>query len=220
MLWAGDRPNPLLNLLAKMSGASPGEFHWYQLVTNVFLHGGIIHLAGNLVFMLVFGNRVNALVGQWKAAALYLLLGVLASASVMVSSVGKPLTPNLGASGAIMGMAGMYIVLMPVSRVYMVFWIRLGMLTGFRRLTKIFSLRGFWVLLFFIAFDVWATLRGSHDHVGHWAHLGGFICGMALAGLLLVTRQINAHGCDAISLALGPRAWKLLGTPAERAGQC
>jgi membrane associated rhomboid family serine protease len=218
MLWAGDQPNPMLDFAARMTGGQIGEFHWYQLLTNVFLHGGILHIAGNLLFLLVFGNRVNALVGQWKAVVLYLLLGVLASSAVFISGFGKPLTPTLGASGAIMGMAGMYFVLMPTSRVYMLVWIRLGIFTAFRRFMKIFTVRGYWCLLFFLAFDIWATVRGSHDNVAHWAHLGGFLCGMAIALVMLITRQVNAHGGDILSLTLGPKAWKLLGTPAERAG--
>jgi len=194
-----------------------GSFHFYQLVTNAFLHAGIIHIVGNLIFLLIFGNRVNALVGQWKAVVLYLLLAAIASSAFYVSQSGKPLLPALGASGAIMGMAGMYIVLMPVSRVYMVIWLRLGLLTGFRRLTKIFAVRGFWVLLFWIAFDVWATVRGSHDSTAHWAHLGGFIGGMIIAIVLLMTRQVDAHGGDLLSLLFGRRAWAIIGSPAERA---
>lgn len=193
-----------------------GQFHFYQLLTNAFLHGGIMHLVGNLIFLLVFGNRVNAMLGQWKATAAYLLLAILASLVFLISQAGQPLTPALGASGAIMGLAGIYFVLMPVSRVYMVAWLRLGLLTGFRRIFKIFSLRGFWVLLFYLAFDVWATIQGSRDGTAHWAHLGGFICGMIVGLVLLLTRQVNAMGGDILSVVLGKNAWKLIGTPAER----
>jgi membrane associated rhomboid family serine protease len=224
-----------------------GEFHWYQLLTNAFLHGGIIHLAGNMIFLIVFGNRINALVGQVQAAALYLILAVLASTSFLISQMGQPMIPALGASGAIMGMAGMYFILMPVSRVHMVVWIRpalflvvlfpvmilyiraifiLAIFLGpvafamyrliFLRKTWTFSVRGYWVLLFFIAFDVWATIRGAHDGTAHWAHLGGFICGIFIALGMLLTRRVNAHGADMISLIIGAKAWKFLGTPEER----
>jgi membrane associated rhomboid family serine protease len=220
-----------------------GEFHPYQLLTNTFLHASIIHLVGNMIFLIVFGNRVNALLGQWKAAGLYLLLGVFASLIFYLSMIGHTLIPALGASGAIMGMAGMYFVLMPVSRVHSVIWWRRGMPTvyaliavlisghgyllfliglpmivrsQFRLLLKIFSSRGFWILLLYIAFDVWATIRGSQDETAHWAHVGGFACGMIAAFALLFTRQVDAHGGDILTVLFGPRAWKLLGTPAER----
>jgi membrane associated rhomboid family serine protease len=84
------------------------------------------------------------------------------------------------------------------------------------RWIKTFSVRGYWALLFFIAFDVYATLSGSKDNVAHWAHLGGFICGMVIAVTLLLTRQVDANGGDLLTLLLGRRAWKLLGTPAAR----
>jgi membrane associated rhomboid family serine protease len=218
MLWAGDKPNPLLSLGAALSRGELGEFHYYQLLTNAFLHAGILHLAGNMVFFLVFANRVNALLGQWKAAVAYILLAILASMAFYLSRVGGTVIPALGASGAIMGMAGMYFVLMPLSRVYMVFWLRLGLLTGFRRWTKIFPVRGIWMLAFWIALqDILPTLLGVHDSTAHWAHLGGFISGVVLALLLLLTRQVDANGGDIISVTLGPAAWKILGTPAQRA---
>lgn len=193
-----------------------GEFHWYQLITNGFLHEGILHLAGNLLFLLVFGSRVNALIGQWKTAVLYPILLIIASWAEMVSLSDGPPRPAIGASGAIMGLAGMYLVLFPVHRVFMVIYLRLGLLTGFRLLLKIFAIRGFWVVLFYIAFDVLATILGSRDGVAHWAHLGGFIGGMVLAAALLLARQTDAKGGDLISAMLGKRAWALLGKPGNR----
>jgi membrane associated rhomboid family serine protease len=193
-----------------------GTFSLYQLITNGFLHGGVMHLAGNLVFLLVFGSRVNALVGQWRTAVLYPILLIIASTAELISMMGARPTPALGASGAIMGLAGMYFVLFPVHRVYMVIWARLGLLTAFRLKMKIWALRGFWVVLFYIAFDVMATVLGSKDGVAHWAHLGGFIGGAVLGLVLLLTHQIDAMGGDILSAMLGRRAWALLGKPGER----
>jgi membrane associated rhomboid family serine protease len=224
-----------------------GEFHYYQLLTNTFLHEGILHITGNMIFLLVFGNRINALIGQWKSAVVYLILAVAASGAFWISSRGAPVMPALGASGAIMGLAGMYFILMPVSKVHLLFWVRVGFLLPLTIIgllgrspllclisiflvplliflprvfmffrTKIVPVRGYWVLLFYIAFDVYATIFGSKDGVAHWAHLGGFLCGMAVAILMLLTRQVNANGGDMISLIVGPRAWKWLGTPEQR----
>jgi membrane associated rhomboid family serine protease len=190
-----------------------GQFHWYQLITNGFLHAGIMHLAGNMVFLLVFGSRVNALIGTWKTLALYPILLVLASLTFMASQADHSPMAALGASGAIMGLAGMYLVLFPINRVFMVAWIRLGLLTGFRIGIKIFAVRGFWVVLFYIAFDVFATVFGTKDGTAHWAHLGGFGAGVVLALILLVARQIDANRTDLFSLALGKNAWQILGKP-------
>ncbi len=192
-------------------------FHWYQLITNTFLHAGIMHLAGNLVFLLVIGSRVNALLGQLFTGILYFVLGILASGAFYISSMHDfPQGPALGASGAIMGMAGLFLVFFPVGRIYMVFWIRFGFIALFRRYTKIFAPRGFWVLLFFIAFDILATLLGSHDGTAHWAHLGGFISGIVIGLALLLSRQVDAGGGDILSALLGRRAWALIGKPIAR----
>src|SRR5947209_13750137 len=160
------------------------------------LHADVYHLAGNMVCLLDVGARFNALLGQWKSTAAYLLLAVAASIVFLISRAGQPLVPALGASGAIMGMAGMYFILMPTSRIHMIAWWRWGFLGGFHRETNFFQVPGYGVLLFYIAFDVVATLVGSHDGTAHWAHLGGFICGAALAVVLLLIRQVHAQGGD------------------------
>jgi membrane associated rhomboid family serine protease/pSer/pThr/pTyr-binding forkhead associated (FHA) protein len=194
------------------------EFRWYQLITHAFLHGDILHIAGNMLFLLVFGSRVNALVGNLQAAILYPLLAVAAAAAHLLFDPDRIITPMLGASGAIMGLAGMYFVLFPVHKVHMVSWIRLGFLTAFRLCYKVYALRGFWVVLFYIAFDVVATLRQSRDGVAHWAHLGGFIIGIVFALILLLSRLVNARGADILSVVLGRYAWPLLGKPCTRQG--
>jgi membrane associated rhomboid family serine protease len=125
----------------------------------------------------------------------------------------------LGASGAIMGLAGMYFVLFPAYRVHVAIWLRLGLMTGFRLAWKLFAIRGFWVVLFYIAFDVLATALGAEDGVAHWAHLGGFIAGMAIALVLILTRLVNAYGGDILSVALGRYAWPLLGRPGQPAAR-
>ncbi len=211
MMWTGTAPGAL--------DGPTTEFHLYQLVTNTFLHGGIMHLVGNMIFLIVFGGRINAMLGQRRTLVLYLLLAVAASLVFLISQIGQPIVPALGASGAIMGLAGMYFVLLPTSRVHMVCWLRLGLLLGFECPMKCFCVRGIWVLMFYLSFDIFATQVGSRDGTAHWAHLGGFICGMIAGFVLLLTDQIDARGCDILSFALGRRAWKILGTPAERAAK-
>jgi membrane associated rhomboid family serine protease len=201
-----------------------GEFHWYQLLTNALLHGGIMHLAGNLVFLLVFGLRVNELIGDLKMSIVYPVLAICSGAIYAFAERHQPLQPALGASGAIMGLAGMYFVFFPLHRVHMAIWLRAGIFTGWRVFYKLFRMKGFWLLALWVGLnDVLPTVIQaystgvSHDHVAHWAHLGGFISGVVIALGLLFTRQVSAHGADILSVTLGPKAWSLIGTPGHRA---
>lgn len=203
-----------------VSARAVGEFRWYQLVTHALLHGGILHLAGNMLFLLVFGLRVNALVGNIAAAALYPVLAVAAALAHMLSTAGEPPVPMLGASGAIWGLAGMYLVLFPVHRVYNAVWFRWPVfpLVFLMHLhMKIFACRGFWIVLLFVSFDVLAVAMGWHGATAHWAHLGGFIAGVTIALALLIGRVVDAGGGDVLSVVLGKSAWALIGSPAERA---
>ena len=193
---------------------SLGEFRWYQLFTHQLLHGGILHLVGNLLFLLIFGSRVNAVVGQIPMLVLYPLLGAIASWDALLTTNALPI-PSIGASGAIMGMAGMYLVLYPLHRMYMAAWLRLGLIGRFRLFYKFFAIRGFWVVLGYIALDAVMVLVAAEDGVNHWAHIGGFVGGVVLAILLLMARVVHS-GSDLISLALGRHAWPLLGTPYSR----
>ncbi|MHC5115364.1 MAG: rhomboid family intramembrane serine protease [Planctomycetota bacterium] len=126
-----------------------GQFRGYQLLTHALLHADIFHLLGNLVFLLIFGSRVNALVGSIGVAVLYPILAVLAALAFLPSVWDGEPVPMLGASGAIMALAGMYLVLYPVNRMHMVAWFRF--LFFFRM--KIWTVRGFWVVLFYVAID-------------------------------------------------------------------
>jgi membrane associated rhomboid family serine protease len=190
-----------------------GHYRPSQLITHAFLHGGLLHLAGNLLFLLVLGSRVNALVGNVATVVLYPLLGAVAGLAHMRSVADGPLQPMVGASGAIMGLAGMYLVLLPIHKVHMAAWMRWGLIGGFRLHSTVFAVRGFWVVLFYIAFDVVFTVLAIKDTTAHWAHLGGFIAGAALALLLLVARVVNCRGGDIVSAILGPRAWLFISRP-------
>jgi len=187
-----------------------GQFHWWQLITHAFLHGDFFHLAGNLVFMIVFGSRINALIGGLGTLIVYPILAI-ASALVQMSSMShEPPGYLLGASGAIMGLAGMYFVFFPVSPVHVAAFVRVPIL-----LLGFFKCRGFWIILFYMSFDVLFTLLQAEDGVAHWAHMGGFIAGMLLAVFLLLARGVNARGNDLISVLLGRHAWALLGKPSQ-----
>jgi len=192
-----------------------GEFRWYQLVTHTLLHADIMHLAGNLLFFLVLGSRVNAAVGNLRMLVLYPVLGILAAwIYLSMTPPGRPI-PMLGASGAIMGMAGAYLLLFPLQKVFMAAWIRWGLIGGFRLALKVFGVWGLLVVGAYIALDILYLNLGDGTGVAHWAHVGGLLSGMGAALVLLIARQVWT-GCDLVSLVLGRRAWCLFGTPADR----
>jgi membrane associated rhomboid family serine protease len=95
----------------------------------------------------------------------------------------------------------------------MAVWWRWGLVQLFRLSVKLFAVRGFWVVLFYIAFDVVYTAFGLEDDVAHSAHLGGFLAGVGLGLVLLVSRAVNARGTDMVSAILGRHAWALVGRP-------
>jgi membrane associated rhomboid family serine protease len=193
----------------------PGvEFRWYQLFTAALLHGGIIHLASNLVFLLVFGLRVNELIGNLKMAVVYPLLAAIAGLAHHVAMAGGPMRPGLGASGAIMGLAGMYLFFFPRHKVHMVIWLRMPLLAGAHCYYKLFRMGGLWLLLLWVGLnDVLFVVLNLQDQTAHWAHIGGFVGGMVLALAFLLSRTVSARGGDLLSMILGRRAWALLGKP-------
>ena len=186
-----------------------GRFQSHQLLTHALLHGDIFHLAGNLIFLLILGARVNCLIGNIATVIVYPLLAVAAAGIQMLTSADTEPMAMLGASGAIMGMAGMYLVLFPVNRMHMSAWFR----WWFYFRIKFWTMRGCWAVLAFIAFDVLYILIGMETGTAHWAHVGGFLVGVAVALGLLLGRVLDAGGGDLLSVVLGRHAWKLIGRP-------
>lgn len=193
--------------------ASVGHFATYQLLTHAFLHVDIFHLIGNLIFLLVLGSRVNALIGNIWTAVLYPTLAALAALPHMCAMRDEQIGLLLGASGAVMGLVGMYLVLFPAHPIHMAAWFRLVPFLLLRLHATIFTVRGFWVVLAYVAIDVYGTLQEDSGGVANWAHLGGIGFGALIAVILLLTRRVNARGADIFSVLLGPKAWALVGRP-------
>jgi membrane associated rhomboid family serine protease len=193
----------------------PGEFKPLQLFTHALLHdpdsllGLALHLGGNMLFLLIFGSRVNALLGN---LAMLLIYPALAAASGLAHLyIGQPTGPMLGASGTVMGLGGMYVMLFPVHDVYCAMWLRFFATLEY----TIFTLRGFWLLVIYIGFDALMVTFKLGGTVAHWAHIGGFAAGVALALVVLLSRVFNCGGGDLLSVALGRHAWWFVGRPAR-----
>jgi len=194
-----------------------GEYRASQLLTHALLHGDIFHLVGNLVFLLIFGSRVNAAIGNLASAIVYPVLAIAAALIYKASAAAGAPVPMLGASGAIMGLAGMYFALFPIHKVHIVAWWRMGWRLGFRLYKKFFAVWGFIVVIFYIGLDVLFISLGVEVGTAHWAHVGGFLAGLTAAFALIISR-LTYSGADILSLTLGRYAWPLIGSPSTRSG--
>jgi membrane associated rhomboid family serine protease len=157
------------------------HFAAYQLVTSLFQHADLIHLLGNMLFLFVFGNAINAKLGHIGFLAAYLGIGVVENTFWLVVMEHEPAC--LGASAAIMGLCGMFLVLYPRNGVK-VFWDEMeiawiiGSWTG--------EIPGWVMVLLYLAFDVWGAIFDRAAGIGYLSHIVGGSLGVALAiGLLL-----------------------------------
>ncbi len=162
------------------SGLDSGDF--LRILTSMFMHGGWMHLIGNMLYLWIFGDNVEDALGHIGYLVFYLLAGFLAAFAHYYFNP-QSLIPTVGASGAIAGVLGAYLVFYPSSRVYT--FIPIGF---FSRLTLVpsFLVLGLWfVLQLFSGFlSIGATEQGG---VAFWAHIGGFVFGL-LIGLLFKGR--------------------------------
>ncbi|HZP82504.1 MAG TPA: rhomboid family intramembrane serine protease [Chthonomonadaceae bacterium] len=156
----------------------------WRLITAMFLHGSMIHLAGNMLFLWIFGASVEGRLRPLPYLAMYMVSGLTGGIlSDLFWGAGEPSKFSLGASGAIMGVAGSYLYMFPYSTIC-VFW----RLTFFVRGVADWQAR--WVVLLYVGLDIlFAFLFRGGDGVGHFAHLGGFGAGFLYTFLLRAKRD-------------------------------
>jgi membrane associated rhomboid family serine protease len=149
-----------------------------SLFTSMFLHGGWMHLVGNMWFLWIFGNNIEDAMGHLRYLAFYVICGMIASASHILAYPDSTI-PSIGASGAIAGALGAYAMLYPRARVwtliFVVFFMRLMYIPAWIVL-------GIWILLQFINGSMAAGTQNAGG-IAFWAHVGGFIAGILLVGL-------------------------------------
>jgi membrane associated rhomboid family serine protease len=147
---------------------------WYTPLTSMFMHGSWFHIVGNLWFLWVFGNNVEDAMGRLRFVAFYVLSGLGAAAAQMASNPDATV-PMVGASGAISGVMGAYLVLYPHAHVYTL------VIFGFYARTVAVPagfMLGYWFLLQLLGGV--PALNAEGGGVAFWAHAGGFVAGMAL----------------------------------------
>jgi membrane associated rhomboid family serine protease len=163
--------------------ATPGSVY-FTLLTSMFMHGGIAHLFGNMLFLWIFGDNIENSMGRGRYLFFYLLCGLIASLAHVFTTVsfgGNPLVPSLGASGAISGVLGGYLVLHPHRRVRV---LMLNMLTEVPI--------GLW-FAFQLINGLGMLGSGSQEGgVAYAAHIGGFLAGLALVKMFTLRRSTAA----------------------------
>jgi rhomboid family protein len=158
---------------------------WLTLLTSMFMHGGWLHLGGNMLFLWIFGNNVEDAMGRFRFAVFYVLCGILAGVTQLATDPASGV-PNIGASGAIAGVLGGYILLYPRARVLTVVF--LIVIFTVVEVPAVLVL-GVWFLLQFWAGSAALTGSAGEGGVAYWAHVGGFVAGLLLIRLFASRRR-------------------------------
>lgn len=168
--FAGDFDRIILGYGFTPARIANGE-GYYTLITSMFLHGGILHLFGNMLYLYIFGDNVEDMCGHLSFFVFYMLSGVLASLVFALTSWGSTV-PAVGASGAISGVLGGYMVLFPKVRIKTA--VTLG---WFIRLIYVpaYVMIGLW-----FGYQFLLALLAVETGTAYWAHIGGFAAGVAL----------------------------------------
>jgi membrane associated rhomboid family serine protease len=155
---------------------------WLTLLTSMFMHGSIAHIAGNMLYLWIFGDNVENRFGHLPFLAFYLAAGLVGSAAQLALDTDSVI-PNLGASGAIAGIMGAYLVLYPRNRVNAVFFYTVITVPAVLVL-------GMWILMQLVSgYGSIAATEASTGGVAYLAHVGGFFAGVVAA--LLWRKQIT-----------------------------
>lgn len=160
---------------------------YVSLLSSIFLHGGIMHLGGNMLFLWIFGDNIEAKFGKVKYLGIYLLWGILAGAIHIMGDTSSPI-PAVGASGAISGILGAYLIIFPRAR------IQTFLMMGF--FWRMMHIQAKWFLPFWLVFqNLLPFFIGGFGVAGggvaYLAHIGGFVVGLATGYLYKKT-----HGSE------------------------
>jgi membrane associated rhomboid family serine protease len=172
-----------LGMVPARLGYEP-EAYW-TLLTCMFLHGGWMHFIGNMWMLYLFGDNVEDRMGPGRYLAFYLLCGLAAGLTHYVTNLGSPV-PSIGASGAIAGVLGAYFLLFPTARV-----ITLVILVIFPLFIEIPAVvfLGIWFASQLYSGALSLVSQASYEGVAWWAHVGGFVAGMALLPVFKKSRK-------------------------------
>ena len=147
--------------------------HLYGLVTHMFLHAGVMHLGGNMLFLWIFGDNLEDQMGHFGFLMFYLLCGLAAAGFQILANPAEGI-PMVGASGAIAGVMGGYLLMFPKAKVDVIAIIVI--------LIKMFTIPAWVMLVVWFALQLASgyAMHGGEAGVAYWAHAGGFAAGLAL----------------------------------------
>jgi len=180
-LYQTTLPQPALEAFIYARGLVPADFSVVAMVTSMFVHGGFGHVAGNLLYLWIFGDNVEDRLGHGRFVLFYLATGVIAALAQTAMDPDSTI-PMVGASGAIAGVMGGYFVLYPQSRVLTLFPFPLMLF----EVPAVFFL-GLWFLVQFLnglGSSMAAAGRDLPGGVAFWAHVMGFVAGVLLVRLM------------------------------------
>jgi len=158
-----------------LAGHAGFQAAFEPLFTSMFLHGGLMHLLGNMLFLWIFGDNVEDYFGHVGYLFFYLVCGIGSGLVHVLFNLSSPL-PAIGASGAISGVMGAYALLFPRNRILTFFFIFLIPVPAFLIL-------GYWFTLQFLA-GIGTLGGGASGGVAFWAHIGGFLLGLAITAMV------------------------------------
>jgi membrane associated rhomboid family serine protease len=170
-----------------MACVTTAESNPFTLLSHMFLHGSWMHIIGNMWFLWIFADNVEDSMGHLRFAVFYLLCG-LAAAAVQIAVAPASAVPMVGASGAIGGVMGAYVVLYPRVPVHLLVWL------GFYVTT--FAVPAIWMLGYWFLVQMLgglSSLGGQGGGVAFWAHVGGFVAGASLIFLFKDARLLARH---------------------------
>jgi len=148
----------------------PHAFHFYQLVTSILVHANLSHLLGNMFFLFVFGNAINAKLGHGWYLLCFFGIGILESALWLLIGGGRSC---LGASAAIMGIVGLFLVFYPRNDIKLVWWF-------YTIEVDSYYISAFWIILLYVALDLIGAIWFGNAGIGFLAHLAGAGIGLAI----------------------------------------
>ena len=181
-----------VNHLIAEYGVIPDRLHALSLLTSMFLHGGWMHVIGNMWFLWIYGDNVEDVLGHAKYLLFYLLAGV-AAALLQVALSSDSRVPMIGASGAIAGVMGAYLIKFPRARILTLIPVFVFFTTV--EIPAVFMLLYWFVIQFFSGVGSIGYSHLSQGGVAWFAHIGGFVAGMILI-LLMGTRDPYAGRRD------------------------
>lgn len=157
------------------------------LMTSLFIHGGFFHLAGNMLYLWIFGDNVESIMGHFRFLIFYICCGLIATVTHIIIDPSADI-PMVGASGAISGVLAAYLVRFPGARVHI-----LIIFFFFIRVIKVSALfvLGFWFIVQIL--NGFGTLGTSSGGVAWFAHIGGFVAGLVLVLLFTKKKRIQVH---------------------------